>query len=166
MRESAARAISALRQLALALALAGAVACQQVQLPSPLASEAPPQLPLQLEMPDQYRGYVVLQYALASCPVLPRRDGYTVIRFGDDGRACTSEAKVEATLRDRAYYVTATGGHADENIIFAVDFEQRQEATHRIIGTVFAVAPDPFVIQAIDQCRWEDAKCWEGLRSR
>jgi hypothetical protein len=132
----------------------------------PLATEAPPQLPLQLEIPDQYRGYVVLQYALASCPVLPRRDGYTVIRFGDDGRACTSETTVETTLRDRAFYTVPSGPRTEENIIFAVDFELRQETTHRIIGTVFATAPDPFVIQAIAQCRWEDAKCWEGLRAR
>lgn len=155
-----------LRRVAIVLAVVAAVACQQVRLPSPLASQAPPQLPLQLEIPDVYRGYVVLQYALGSCPVLPRREGYTVIRFGDDGRACTSETTVETTLKDRAYYVTPIGEHRDENIIGAVDFEQRQDATHRIIGTVFAVAPDPFVIQAIDQCRWEDAKCWVGLRSR
>ena len=155
-----------LRRVALAVVLGATVACQQVQLPTPFASDAPPQLPLQLEVPDGYRGYVVLQYALSTCSVLPRREGYTVIRFGDDGRACTSETKVEATLKDRAFYVTPSGQHADENIIFDVTFEQRQEATHRIIGTVFAVDPDPFVIQAIDQCRWEDAKCWEGLRSR
>lgn len=148
------------------------IACQQVQLPSPLATQAPPKLPLQFEIPNGYRGYVVLQYALASCAVLPRREGYTVIRFGDDGRACTSETTVETTLQDRAYYVEPSGEHtrdagrAAENIIFAVTFEQRQEATHRIIGTVFALPPDAFVIQAIDQCRWEDAKCWEGLRSR
>ena len=160
------RGARVLRRVALALVAAAALACQQVGLPSSLASEAPPQLPLQLEIPDTYRGYVVLQYALASCPLLPRRDGYTVIRFADDGRACTSETKVETTLKDRAYYVAPNGEHTDDNIIFAVDFEQRQEVTHRIIGTVFAVAPDPFVIQAIDECRWEDAKCWEGLRSR
>jgi len=160
------RGARVLRRVALALVVGAALACQQVGLPSPLASEAPPQLPLQLEIPDTYRGYVVLQYALASCPLLPRRNGYTVIRFGDDGRACTSETKVETTLKDRAYYVAPNGEHTEDNIIFAVDFEQRQEVTHRIIGTVFAVAPDPFVIQAIDQCRWEDAKCWEGLRSR
>jgi len=155
-----------LRRIALALAFALAAACQQVQLPSPLASDAPARLPLQLEIPDGYRGYVVLQYALGSCPVLPRRDGYAVIRFADDGRACTSETRVETTLKDRAYYVAANGDHKEENIIFAVNFEQRQEATHRIIGTVFAVAPDAFILQAIDQCGWEDAKCWEGLRSR
>jgi len=143
-----------------------AVACQQVQLPSPLASQAPPQLPLQLEIPDGYRGYVVLQYALGSCPVLPRREGYTVIRFGDDGRACTSETTVESTLKDRAYYVATSGEHTGELLGFDVSFVQRQEATHRIIGTVFAIAPDPFVVKAIDLCRWEDAKCWVGLRSR
>jgi hypothetical protein len=151
-----------LRRVALVLAVAAAVACQQLQLPSPLASQPPPQLPLQLEIPDGYRGYVVLQYALGSCPVLPRRDGFTVIRFGEDGRACTSEATVETTLKDTAFYVAPSGEHTG----FDVNFEQVQEATHRIIGTVFAVAPDPFVIQAIDQCRWEDAKCWQGLRSR
>jgi hypothetical protein len=155
-----------LRRIAVALALLLAAACQQIGLPSPLASETPPQLPLQLEIPDGYRGYVVLQYALGSCPVLPRRDGHTVIRFGDDGRACTSETKVDATLKDNAFYVTPTGEHTGELIGFDVSFDQREEATHRIIGTVFAVAPDPFVIQAIDQCKWEDAKCWEGLRSR
>lgn len=160
------RGARVLRRVALVLAVGAAVACQQVQLPSPLATEAPPQLPLQLEIPAGYRGYVVLQYALGSCPLLPRREGYTVIRFGDDGRACTSETTVATTLRDRAYYVAAGGEHTEDDIIFAVDFEQRQEATHRIIGTVYAVAPDPFVIQAIDQCLWEDAKCWVGLRSR
>jgi hypothetical protein len=154
-----------LRRIAIALAVGAAVACQQLQLPSPRASE-PPQLPLQLEIPAGYRGYVVLQYALGSCAVLPRRDGYTVIRFGDDGRACTSETKVETTLKDTAWYVAPSGEHTDELIGFDVDFEQREETTHRIIGTVFAVAPDPLVIRAIDQCRWEDAKCWEGLRSR
>ena len=142
------------------------MACQQVQLPSPVTSAAVPQLPLQLEIPEGYRGYVVLQYALATCPVLPRRDGFTVIRFGDDGRACTSETTIVTTLRDRAYYVARGGDLQDEPINFAVDFELRREDAHRIIGTVFAVAPDAFVIQAIDQCRWEDAKCWEGLRSR
>lgn len=158
---------NASRVLSLAVLLGATVACQQVQLPTPFASEAPPQLPLQLEIPDGYRGYVVLQYALGTCSVLPRREGFTVIHFGDDGRACTSETKVETTLKDRAFYVTAGGQHvADENIIFDVNFELRQEATHRIIGTVFAVDPDPFIIQAIDQCRWEDARCWEGLRSR
>lgn len=135
------------------------MACRQVQLPPSPAGEAPPQLPLQLEIPDGYRGYVVLQYALATCPVLPRRDGFAVIRFGDDGRACTSEATITTTLRDRAYYRKPNGDLQDEPINFAVDFELRQEATHRIIGTVFAAAPDPFVIQAIDQCRWEDAAC-------
>jgi hypothetical protein len=148
------------------IAILFAVACQQVGLPSPLASAAPPQLPLQLEIPDGYRGYVVLQYALSSCSLLPRRGGYTVIRFGDDGRACTSEVKVETTLKDTAFYIAPGGEHTGELIGFDVNFEQRQEATHRVIGTVFAVAPDPFVIQAIDQCRWEDARCWEGLRSR
>ena len=158
---------NAWRVFSLAVLLGATVACQQVQLPTPFASEAPPQLPLQLEIPGGYRGYVVLQYALGTCSVLPRRDGFTVIHFGDDGRACTSETKVETTLKDRAFYVTPSGQHvADENIIFDVGFEQRQEATHRIIGTVFAVDPDPFIIQAIDQCRWEDARCWEGLRSR
>jgi hypothetical protein len=155
-----------LRRLALVLAVGVAAACQQVQLPSPIATGAPPQLPLQLEIPEGYRGYVVLQYALDSCPLLPRRDGYTVIRFGDDGRACTSETTVETTLRDRAYYVAPSGDRQEEPINFAVTFEQRQEATQRIIGTVFAIAPDRFVLIAIDQCRWEDAKCWEGLRSR
>ena len=154
-----------LRRIALLLP-ALLIACQQVQLPSPVASAAPPQLPLRLEIPEGYRGYVVLQYALATCPVLPRRDGFTVIRFGDDGRACTSETTVVTTLRDRAYYLEPSGDLQDEPINFAVDFELRQEATHRIIGTVFTVAPDAFVIQAIDQCRWEDARCWEGLRSR
>jgi hypothetical protein len=154
-----------LRRLAILLA-ALLAACGQVQLPSPFASQEPPQLPLQLEIPEGYRGYVVIQYALGSCPVLPRRDGFTVIRFAEDGRACTSETKVETTLKDRAYYIGPGGEHDDEPINFAVDLALRQEATHRIIGTVFAVAPDPFVIQAIDQCRWEDAKCWEGLRSR
>ncbi|HUG06031.1 MAG TPA: hypothetical protein VMQ78_05810 [Candidatus Limnocylindria bacterium] len=142
-----------------------AVACE-VDLPSPFASEAPAQLPLQFEIPDGYRGHVVLQYALGSCPVLPRRDGYTVIRFGDDGRACTSESTVQTTPEDRAYYVSPSGAHTDEDIILAVDFEHRQEATKRIFGTVFAVVLDPFVIQAIDRCRWEDTGCWEGLRSR
>jgi hypothetical protein len=142
------------------------MACGQVQLPTPPAGEVPPQLPLQLEIPDGYRGYVVLQYALASCPVLPRRDGFTVIRFGDDGRACTSETTVVTTLRDRAYYLEPNGDVQDEPINFAVDFQLRQEATHRIIGTVFAVTPDAFVIQAIVQCPWEDAACWQGLRSR
>lgn len=55
------------------------------------------------------------------------------------------------TLRDRAYYVGPGGEHSGDNIIFAVGFEQRQEATRRMIGTVFAVAPDAFIIQAIDQ---------------
>jgi hypothetical protein len=155
-----------LRRLAAVLPLLLAVACQQLPFSSPLSTQAAPQLPLQLEIPDGYRGYVVLQFALSSCAVLPRRDGYTVIRFGDDGRACTSETTVETTLKDTAFYTAPSGEHTGELIGFDVTFEQRQEATHRIIGTVFAVAPDPFVIQAIDQCRWEDAKCWEGLRSR
>ncbi len=72
-----------LRRIAVLLPLLLAAACQ-VQLPSPFASLLPPQLPLQLEIPDGYRGYVVLQYALASCAVLPRRDGHTVIRFADE----------------------------------------------------------------------------------
>lgn len=160
------RGARVLRRLALLLAVGASVACAQVRLPTPLATPAPPQLPLQLEIPDGYRGYLVLQYALTTCPGLPRRDGFTVIRFGEDGRACTSETKVETTLKDTAFYIAPNGDHTGELIGFDVDFEQRQEATHRIIGTVFAVAPDPFVIQAIDQCRWEDAKCWEGLRSR
>ena len=157
------RGARVLRRLAFAVPLLLVIACQQVESP-PLGP--PPQLPLQLEIPDGYRGYLVLQYALASCPVLPRRDGYTVIRFADDGRACTSETKVETTLKDTAFYISPSGEHTGELLGFDVDFEQRQEATHRIIGTVFAVAPDPFVIKAIDQCRWEDAPCWEGLRSR
>jgi hypothetical protein len=160
------RGARVLRRLAFVLAIGTSVACGQVQLPLPGATQAPPQLPLLLEIPDGYRGYVVLQYALASCAALPRRDGFTVIRFADDGRACTSETQVETTLKDRAYYIAPGGEHTGELIGFDVNFEQRQEATHRIIGTVFAVAPDPLVIQAIDQCRWEDAKCWEGLRSR
>jgi len=155
-----------LRRVAVVVAALLAVACQQLQLPSPLGTQLPPQLPLQLEIPDGYRGYVVLQYALGSCTVLPRQGGHTVIRFGDDGRACTSETTVETTLKDTAFYISPSGEHTGELLGFDVNFEQRQEATHRIIGTVFAVAPDPFVIQAIDQCRWEDAKCWEGIRSR
>lgn len=160
------RGARVLRRVAVACALLLAVACQPIGLPSPRASGAPPQFPLQVEIPDGYRGYVVLQYAQSSCAVLPRRDGHTVIRFGDDGRACTSETTVEATLKDTAFYIAPTGEHTGELIGFDVSFEQREETTHRIIGTVFAVSPDPFVIQAIDQCTWEDAKCWEGLRSR
>jgi hypothetical protein len=155
-----------LRRIGVAFPLLLAIACQQIGVPSPLATQPPPQLPLQLEIPDGYRGYVVLQYALGTCAVLPRRDGHTVIRFGDDGRACTSETTVETTLRDTAFYAAPSGEHTVELTGFDVNFEQRQDATHRIIGTVFAVAPDPFVIKAIDECRWEDAKCWEGLRSR
>ncbi|HEY6203267.1 MAG TPA: hypothetical protein VI056_09500 [Candidatus Limnocylindria bacterium] len=137
-----------------------------MQLPSALSTQPPPQLPLQLEIPDGYRGYVVLQYALDSCAVLPRRGGFTVIRFGDDGRACTSETTVATTLKDTAFYVAPNGEHTGELLGFDVNFEQRQEATHRIIGMVFAVAPDPLVIRAIEQCRWENAKCFEGIRSR
>ena len=155
-----------LRRVAAPLAILLAVACQQVRLPSPFASEVPPQLPLQLEIPDGYRGYVVLQYALGSCSVLPRKGGFTVIRFGDDGRACTSETTVETTLKDRAYYIAPGGEHTGELLGFDVTFDQRQDATHRIIGTVFAVAPDPLVIRAIDQCPWADTRCWEGIRSR
>ena len=155
-----------MRRIALALPLLLAIACQQIGLPTPLGTEAPPQLPLQLEIPDGYRGYVVLQYARGSCGALPRHDGFTVIRFGDDGRACTSETTVETTLKDTAFYIAPSGEHTGELIGFDVNFEQRQDATHRIIGTVFAVSPDPLVIQAIDQCRWEDAACWQGLRSR
>ena len=93
------RGARVLRRVALVLALATATACQQAQLQAPFASQPPAQLPLQLEIPDGYRGYVVLQYALASCAVLPRRDGYTVIRFTDDGRAYVLEPRLSAKKR-------------------------------------------------------------------
>ena len=88
------RGARVLRRVALVLALATATACQQAQLQAPFASQPPAQLPLQLEIPDGYRGYVVLQYALASCAVLPRRDGYTVIRFAVANMR-TTEADVD-----------------------------------------------------------------------
>jgi hypothetical protein len=46
------------------------------------------------QLPPDYRGWVVLEYGVPSCPPLPVRGEYQVVRVDASGRACTSDPRM------------------------------------------------------------------------
>jgi hypothetical protein len=121
-----------------------------------------------LEIPAGYRGYLVVQFQDASCPALPRRNQYQVIRFGDDGRACASEsyAEQEGIANDRYVYVFPDGHSEDLPIRDDVSFGRMYAGSlHRMVGWVYAPpGGDSSVNYVIEHCAWSDNACWKPLR--
>ena len=123
--------------------------------------------PMWVEIPAGYRGYLVVQMNASSCPPLERRDGYVLVRFDKDGRACTSDSQAsqEGAARDRLFYVYEDGRRVE------LTYEEAGLGTmwgmgiHRMSGWVFAPPGfDSYVSQAIGSCQWEDLPCWRVLR--
>ena len=137
------------------LVAASLTACQRQRVPN------------WVEIPAGYRGYLVVQFEDASCPPLERRGDYEVIRFGDDGRACTSNrySDQEGVAKDRWFYFYSDG-HLEELTYNDVNFGTMYGGTlHRMSGSVFAPpGGNSLVNYAIGNCNWADAACWQPLR--
>lgn len=120
-----------------------------------------------IEIPAGYRGALVVQFDDPSCPPLQRRDAYEVIRFGDDGRACTSEAYEDqiGVASDHIFYVDADGHRVEIDNPDAALGTMYAGSLHRMSGWVF-VPPhsDPYADHATVSCRWSDVPCWKVLR--
>lgn len=116
-----------------------------------------------IEIPAGYRGYIVLQYSDPGCPALERRDGYEVIRFGGDGRACTSDISEEGAAKDRLFYVYEDGSRVELNYQDAGFGSMFGGGVHRVFGKVFAV-DDAVAKHALWACQWGDSACWRVLR--
>lgn len=65
--------------------------------------------PLRWELPFGYRGWAVLFYDQAQCAPLERSGLYLVIRFGANGRACTSESQLRGWRYHRYEHVRPDG---------------------------------------------------------
>lgn len=65
--------------------------------------------PLLYEIPDGYRGWVVIQYEDRTCPPLTRRGVYLVITIGQDGRTCTSDPFPQGWRPTDYQYVRSDG---------------------------------------------------------
>lgn len=61
------------------------------------------------EIPEGYRGWVVIQYGDSSCPPLKSEGIYLVVRFSPRGRACTSAPQPRGWTIDRHYYLDERG---------------------------------------------------------
>lgn len=120
-----------------------------------------------VEIPAGYEGYLVVQFQNPTCPALERRDGYQVIRFGQDGRACASNRFVEqeGVARDHFSYVYADGTLVelrDPDIQFGTMYGGD---LYRMSGSVFARPhANPYADKAIATCAWDDIPCWRPLR--
>lgn len=120
-----------------------------------------------IEIPAGYRGYLVVQFSEPSCPALERRGEYQVIRFGDDGRACTSELyeDQEGVAVDHTYYVYPDGRLIELGRQDASFGTMYGGSLHRMSGWVFAPpGGNAYTNQAIQTCAWSDTVCWRPLR--
>jgi hypothetical protein len=130
-------------------------------------TRTPTRTPNWIELPAGYRGYLVVQFSDPSCPPLERRGEYEVIRFGEDGRACTSARyeDQEGVARDRMFYVYPDGQLIELSYQDASLGTMYGGTLHRMSGWVF-VAPhgNAYADRAIWSCAWSDTACWRVLR--
>ena len=59
------------------------------------------------EIPDGFRGWVLMEFKNPACPALERRDGKWVFRVGADGRLCTSTSPETEWAVDKYFFVGA-----------------------------------------------------------
>jgi hypothetical protein len=131
-------------------------------------------VPNWLEIPNGYRGYLVVEFSNPSCPLLERRGEYEVIRFGEDGRACASDRyeDQEGIATDRFFYFHPDG-HLTELTYQDVNFGTMYGTVSppngppitRLTGSVFAPAGGNAIVNyAMRTCAWSDSACWKPLR--
>lgn len=65
--------------------------------------------PVRYEIPEGFRGRVVIQYEDPSCPSLRTSGLYVVIPISESGRGCTKSAVPEGWRYTRYDYVTSDG---------------------------------------------------------
>jgi hypothetical protein len=72
---------------------------------NPTPSPAP--LPAVYEIPEGYRGWVLIQFESAGCDAIPTEDGKPVFRISSTGVLCTSSAPAGASdwEKDEYYFV-------------------------------------------------------------
>jgi hypothetical protein len=120
-----------------------------------------------VEIPAGYEGYLVVQFQNPGCPPLELRQGYEVIRFGPDGRACASNtySEQEGVAKDRYFYFYPDGTLVElryPDVQFGAMYGGN---LHRMTGSVFARPhANPYAEQAINTCAWNDLPCWRPLR--
>lgn len=77
--------------------------------------------PIRWELPNSYRGWLVVEYAVARCPPLSTSGMYLVIKLSSEGRACTSSSapigwryhKYEYVSPDGTRTAVRSAGHTD-----------------------------------------------------
>lgn len=62
-------------------------------------------IPQRWHIPNDYTGWIILEYNVAGAPALPIRDGYLVIQPGPSGRLQTSTEYSSGWAKDEFYYV-------------------------------------------------------------
>jgi len=147
--------------IVLAIALIG-TSCSRTRVPN------------WLEIPDGYRGYVVVEFSNPSCPSLERRGDYEVIRFGEDGRACASNRYEDqvGVAKDRYFYrhpdgrlTELTNPDVNFGTMYGTVSPPIGPAITRLTGSVFAPAGGNAIVNyAIQTCAWSDLACWKPLR--
>ena len=63
------------------------------------------------EVPESYRGWLRLELERPECKPSPKELGALVVRFGSDGRSCTSDRREPGLHRSRYYFVSQAGRH-------------------------------------------------------
>ena len=132
-----------------------------------------------VEIPADYRGYLVVQFNDPSCETFPVRDGYEVIEIDVMGRGCTSQDidRYDDVWGKVRFFVVYADGQRVEIISRAVPQPvelggrygtvngAHGQEYYRMVGWAF-VPPhgDPYVEQAVVQCAWRDLPCWRVLR--
>jgi len=80
--------------------------------------------PIRWELPNGYRGWLVVEYEVPRCPALPTSGMYLVIKASAEGRACTSSPaptgwryhKYEHVGPDGARTTVRSVGHTDRQV--------------------------------------------------
>jgi len=61
------------------------------------------------EIPDDYTGWVIVEYAVPGAPALPEQRGERVIRLPESGKLRTSSPQTTGIVHNRFYFVDGTG---------------------------------------------------------
>jgi len=64
--------------------------------------------PCVYEIPEQFRGWLLIEFAPAGCPPIPVENGKRVFRFPPSGRLCLSGSEEYGVAKDEFYFVGTT----------------------------------------------------------
>lgn len=99
-------------------------------------------LPIAVNIPTDYRGWVILQYEDPMCPPYLRSKQYRVITVSDSGRGCTSG-------QQPLWIVNFVYGHIDESSAFKESFKSRGWDHHIHRMMIWEGTPPNFEKQTI-----------------